>query len=44
MNETRELARFASKLDYDQIPPQAKQAAKSYILDCLGYRSRIGFW
>jgi len=33
VNETRELARFAFKLDYDQIPPQAKQAAKGYILD-----------
>jgi 2-methylcitrate dehydratase PrpD len=35
MNETRTLARFASELDYDHIPPQAVQAAKGYILDCL---------
>jgi 2-methylcitrate dehydratase PrpD len=35
MNETRILARFASELDYDHIPPQAMQAAKGYILDCL---------
>ncbi|MDA0988051.1 MAG: MmgE/PrpD family protein [Chloroflexi bacterium] len=36
MNETRDLARFTSELDYDHIPPQAIQAAKGYILDCLG--------
>lgn len=36
MNETRYLARFTSDLDYDHIPPQAIQAAKGYILDCLG--------
>ncbi|MCH9037742.1 MAG: MmgE/PrpD family protein, partial [Chloroflexi bacterium] len=36
MNETRDLARFASELDYDHIPPQVIQAAKGYILDCLG--------
>lgn len=36
MNETREVARFASTLEYESIPSQAILAAKSYILDCLG--------
>ena len=36
MNETRKMARFAAELDYDYIPQQAIQAAKGYVLDCLG--------
>ena len=36
MNETREMARFAAELEYGHIPPQAIQAAKGYVLDCLG--------
>lgn len=36
MNETREVAQFASTLEYDSIPAEAILAAKSYILDCLG--------
>jgi len=36
MNETRELARFASELEYDRIPSQAIQSAKGCVLDCLG--------
>jgi 2-methylcitrate dehydratase PrpD len=36
MNETREMARFAVDLEYSHIPAQAIQAAKGYILDCLG--------
>jgi 2-methylcitrate dehydratase PrpD len=36
MNETREIARFAAELDYDNIPSQAIRSAKGYVLDYLG--------
>ena len=30
------MARFSAELEYGHIPPQAIQAAKGYVLDCLG--------
>ena len=36
MNETLELARFASGLQYQDIPPSVVQSVKGYLLDCLG--------
>ena len=36
MNETAQLAKFTSEMDFDKLPPQAVLMAKQCLLDCLG--------